>query len=639
MNYNNLHIGHTTLIFCLVFIFINKSFGQISWVHQNTIKDLIVDENHNIYVLDNSDSWFSLEDREFRRLEGNNFSKLVNENLFYDGLKIFKIEKEKWVEVYESSKPFTQVWKDEENIYLQVDQVIQIWDGKNLISCQYSDIKNRDKVFINELDDKHFALDSLGMRELCPKDNLDMIYRKLLQPSCTEVKAENEIYIGTVNKGVWMFKEGQFKQLFIPGVFIPRSIKRLLSRDNYLWILSIDNQLMTVDLNSQVSTKIEDGVQQFALDKWNTLFFVKQNQLYKKTQFKNQLLPDLEILNVFIDSKLQKKESKIELDQSEELKIQVSTHYSPSEKLNCQYQINPNGEWLSMETDNTLTLPKLKPGSYQLLFRATSDNKYYSQMSKLKVTVKGSFFKSNWPFVFGGLGLLFLLTLFSQNRMSRQNMRLKEEKEKLKLQLEVLKAQQKFGQLQLNPHFLFNTLNSISGLIALNKNKEARKALNSFSQMMRSLLDNSFKDKITLKEEIEFLEKYLTLEKLIRNDSFSFNILSEETEVKIPPMMIQPFLENAVIHGLKHKKIKGELKVHFTNEDKYVKVEIEDNGIGREAAKAFKSEGHQSNAIRIITDRLRSLDKWNKLNVIEYIDLVENEIPSGTKVVLKIPKQ
>ena len=147
----------------------------------------------------------------------------------------------------------------------------------------------------------------------------------------------------------------------------------------------------------------------------------------------------------------------------------------------------------------------------------------------------------------GLLGLSFIGSLRARSQMKS----LVEEKEKIKMQLALVNEKQKLGQAQMNPHFLFNALNGISGLIATKDLVHARKSLQSFSKMMRTVLDGSRSQSISIGEEIQFLSSYLRLEQMLRPDNFEFTInsaLPEET--LIPPMIIQPFVENAVIHGM-----------------------------------------------------------------------------------------
>jgi two-component system LytT family sensor kinase len=149
---------------------------------------------------------------------------------------------------------------------------------------------------------------------------------------------------------------------------------------------------------------------------------------------------------------------------------------------------------------------------------------------------------------------------------------------------------------QMNPHFIFNALNSVNNYIAQNDERAANKYLADFSKLMRSVLENSELDFIPLEKEIDLLGLYLKLEHERFRDKFDFTLDIEpslqETDLQVPPMLLQPIIENAVWHGLRYKKEKGFLKVAFAKAEKGIQVTITDNGIGREKSKAIKTE-HQ----------------------------------------------
>jgi len=189
----------------------------------------------------------------------------------------------------------------------------------------------------------------------------------------------------------------------------------------------------------------------------------------------------------------------------------------------------------------------------------------------------------------------------------------------------------------MNPHFIFNALNTIQSQISERDHKTARYQLAKFSKLMRAILENSRTSKISLETEIETLTNYLNLEKFSRGNTFDFLIETEleedAEEIEIPPMLIQPFVENAIIHGVAHlRKKKGKIEVHFTQQNDRLICKIKDNGVGREQAKLLKSqieEQHRSVAMEVTRERLEALDGHGK-------SLVINDLEEGTEVVLAI---
>lgn len=175
---------------------------------------------------------------------------------------------------------------------------------------------------------------------------------------------------------------------------------------------------------------------------------------------------------------------------------------------------------------------------------------------------------------------------------------------------------------EMNPHFIFNSLNSVNQFIAENNELEANKYLTSYSNLMRNMMENSNKDYVNLSVEIEQLTKYLELEKLRFADKFEYNIEVDENidkdTAQIPNMIIQPNLENAIWHGLRYKESKGLLKLKLTKEGNKTVVFIEDNGIGLQESKNIKTKNqklHESRGLKNVHERIYLLNKLYKKNI------------------------
>ena len=232
-----------------------------------------------------------------------------------------------------------------------------------------------------------------------------------------------------------------------------------------------------------------------------------------------------------------------------------------------------------------------------------------------------------------GLGFLF----YNRNQL----------KKTLTLQKNLAEYEQKALHLQMNPHFVFNCLGSISSFIVQNGNDSAIKYLAKFSKLMRLTLEYSKESLIPVDKEIEALQNYLELEQLRFNKAFDFFINKDkniEDDVALPPLLIQPFVENAIIHGLIPKKERGYLSVHFSMSDNHLVCTVTDNGIGINTSKELKEQSvsvHKSMALDIIKNRLKMIEnstaKSSKLTIEELKD--DNGNISGTKVVLKLPIQ
>jgi LytS/YehU family sensor histidine kinase len=202
-------------------------------------------------------------------------------------------------------------------------------------------------------------------------------------------------------------------------------------------------------------------------------------------------------------------------------------------------------------------------------------------------------------------------------------------------------------RLQMNPHFIFNALNSIQSQIGDQNEQRARYYLAKFGRLMRQILDNSRKQFISLKEEVETLENYLLVEKFSSGDTFEYEIVTDDKMdmdfIKIPPMLLQPFVENSIKHGFKNLKARrGKIQVEFKEWNHKLICTITDNGVGREIAQErAASEGesyHESTALKVIRERLMLMDQGNAEPNINILDLHdENGKPCGTKITVEIP--
>lgn len=199
---------------------------------------------------------------------------------------------------------------------------------------------------------------------------------------------------------------------------------------------------------------------------------------------------------------------------------------------------------------------------------------------------------------------------------------------------------------QMNPHFIFNALNSVNSFIASHDERTANKYLSDFSQLMRSVLENSEEDFIPLEKEIELLELYTQLEHFRFKDKFDYHITVAENvsinDFLIPPMLLQPYIENAVWHGLRYKEEKGELNITVASKSKdEITISITDDGIGREKSKALKTENQKkqnSKGMNNIKKRVAILNEMYKDKVDVFIDDYQNTEDPGTKVVVTIKK-
>jgi len=199
---------------------------------------------------------------------------------------------------------------------------------------------------------------------------------------------------------------------------------------------------------------------------------------------------------------------------------------------------------------------------------------------------------------------------------------------------------------QMNPHFIFNSLNSINRFILQNNRLQASEYLTKFSKLVRMILQNSQASLITLESELESLGLYLEMEALRFNYHFNYKIsVPEDLDIevlKVPPLILQPYVENAIWHGLMHKEEKGQLDIEISQENDHLYFKVADNGIGRKKASELASKSatrHKSAGLRITANRIAMIQNANGLeSPVKINDLAEPDgTAAGTEVIIKMP--
>lgn len=305
-----------------------------------------------------------------------------------------------------------------------------------------------------------------------------------------------------------------------------------------------------------------------------------------------------------------------------------------------------DGRWSPLVDQNQIFFSNLSPGRYIFQAKAVNKDGVESEMLEFYFAVSAPIYYKMWfwfllAFLFGGLTYWIV-----KKRIHQIKAKANEVAEKLRLEKEVLEMEQKALRLQMNPHFIFNALNAIQDQIRAENNKGARHSLNKFSKLMRQILDSSRTDYISLELELNILDNYLNIEKLARNNSFEYTIdVNSEIDTEeegIPPMMVQPFLENAIIHGVAGIESVGTINISFSTDKDFLWVKVEDNGVGIKKAKQLKSQKsqqHKSVALEVIQSRLQNLSNEEFSSCFSMEDKVNGDKVSGTLVHLKIKRQ
>jgi ligand-binding sensor domain-containing protein len=321
-------------------------------------------------------------------------------------------------------------------------------------------------------------------------------------------------------------------------------------------------------------------------------------------------------------------------------------HYSQTANIRYRWKLSGvDRDWTPPSMINEESYGYLQPGKYTFSVKASIDDNWDVEPISVSFEIEAPYWQKWWfklsyySAIFLVILIVFLIVIF---RFRTKNKHLRE---KLEMEKNLIELEQKALRLQMNPHFIFNVLNSIHNLIILNDPDKARYALAKFSKLMRRVLENSREKMISIDNEIETLENYVQLERLTSGAEVELEFKLDEnldpSEEILPPLMIQPFVENALIHGLKNLDKKGVIRIAFKLlTDHLLECAIEDNGRGREDAEkmiAQKDNYHKSTALKVTQERLASLNKNSEFIPFEIVDLKdENGNAKGTKIILRL---
>lgn len=404
--------------------------------------------------------------------------------------------------------------------------------------------------------------------------------------------------------------------LFSPGSSLPieaNEWSNFYISSNSSLLFGVNNAIYTFDIND----------------------FIKQSELPAIEYF--------EILNN--QSKrllLSEKDLKCEFDyKTSSIKVSAFTsNLDFPDDVYLEYKMLEETEWKNFsENSNQLELTGLSPGNYTLFFRFSSaDGISHSEERKIDIHISPPWHKT-LIFRLFALGLIvfgvFYLTRYRQ----------KQQNEKNTLMAKLREMENRALRAQMNPHFLFNTLNSLNYYIQKNEPQKASFHLKRFSRLMRLILNNSKKNLISLEDELEAIHIYIELESLRFDKKFNFRFFIEpdikSSEIFLPPLLIQPYLENAIWHGLMQKESQGNLELKIIKRGNKINIIIEDDGIGREEAQRIKSKSltkEKSQGMDITQGRVDLFNESGNGSIhIEILDLInENNEPLGTRVIISL---
>jgi ligand-binding sensor domain-containing protein len=319
--------------------------------------------------------------------------------------------------------------------------------------------------------------------------------------------------------------------------------------------------------------------------------------------------------------------------------------YTKPEKIKFMYQlVGHDDNWINSGNRNYISYTNLKSGDFDFRVKASNyDGVWNDEFTSLRIHIATPFYKAWWFITFVAIALFYIAYSIYRYRIKqikeKESLRLKYTKELAEVEMKALRA-------QINPHFIFNSLNSINNYILKSDTKMASRYLVKFSQLVRNILNNSSSPYITLQEELQTIELYMLIEGMRFNNQFSYSIETDEDvntgNISIPSLLLQPYVENAIWHGLLHKDGEKLIKIIVSklNVDT-IKIIIEDNGVGRSKSEEIeqKPKHRKSFGMQLGESRLRLMNQENSNEAnVQVIDLAnEKKEGIGTQIEIHLP--
>lgn len=311
-----------------------------------------------------------------------------------------------------------------------------------------------------------------------------------------------------------------------------------------------------------------------------------------------------------------------------------SNIYTKVKDYTYEYQLIGFDTKSFITDQRVLNYSNLNSGNYSFKIRALDRNGNATPYKMINIKVEYPWWLKWYSLVVwaaGILGLVYLIKLFSEKNIDKQ---IKYTRKLAELELNALQS-------QMNPHFVFNALNSIQNLVISNKTELADKYLSRFSQLMRLFLESSKNKFIPLSEELLIIQRYLEIEKLRFNKKLSYEIRNDLSDldqmILVPATILQPFVENALVHGLFHKIGPGNLDIHIKSENHFIWIVITDDGVGRTYSRNMQeNRSYKSRGMEIINDKLNLLKKIEDVDISYEIKDLNSNGQTGTEVTIKI---
>lgn len=479
--------------------------------------------------------------------------------------------------------------------------------GKQILSI--TDDKQNGKIYFIAFDGTLYSLDSIGK------------VRKILQIEidirATQLRYHNNVLYFATNKGILMINTKSYKRTIFNRFsgLNSNNIKALAFHGNYCWTAG-------------------EGIHRIPISE------------FKDDEFKSKI----RLLRIALNDSTAPPSDLLQLDYGDKIAFFIDgMSLRSNDEFQFAYRIKGyNNSWITVPGSlRSIDFSSLPTGNIEIEVKLIDyQGKDSENVIRQKLYVRPPYWQRWWFYLLITMATLSLALWISRIRLNAIRKKQSIEMRRLKLENELRLTQQNALKAQMNPHFLFNVLNSIKGYIYENDKKNAARYLSDFSSLVRKVLELSSLPTVTLEKEIEALRLYIDLEAMLLQTDLEYSIsIDENLEpscIHVPALLLQPYVENAFKHGLRHKVGPKRLKIkmHMNDSDTLLIIEITDNGIGRTAAEILNNQNssdHLSFATSAIEKRIQLLNfEKNDVVGVEIIDIFENNEPSGTMVIIRI---
>ncbi|MEY2924606.1 MAG: hypothetical protein RLZZ337_1154 [Bacteroidota bacterium] len=462
---------------------------------------------------------------------------------------------------------------------------------------------------------------------------------------------KQELLIGTYGGGlnIYNLQSGQFTHITEEDGLINNAVYGICTQGDSVCWLSTNNGLVRYDLKKKTfknfkpehylqSTEYNEGA--FLKASNGLMYFGGVNGLnyFNPTSIPYERSPVpiyfTDIRGIFTNNRpneyiLDYLESRLEIDF-------VAPNFSNPKGIRYSYKLSGfDNDWVQ-SIGNTAVYPQINPGTYTFSVTAQDEFGNWSSISKdLIIKVQPPFWQRWWFILLCALtvaSLIYALFRFRTREIARS------------YKMQLVDSELSALRSQMNPHFIFNSLNSIQYYILKKEPKEAYTYLSKFANLMRKILQNSRLKQISVADEVEWLNLYLELEKLRMDNRLNYTIktigMEDTSQIFIPTMLLQPFVENSIVHGLLPKEGERTLDIALVKDQSKLKCTIQDNGIGRKASEEInkqRTSKHKSSGLELTKKRIQMLSNGKSDFDVEIQDLEENGLGVGTRVIIFLP--